>query len=1363
MKRILLILFCLVGLSLNAQVVKWGNATYTIGSVSGVSGSSNENVFIPSSPSDFTTGTSARANSIWAIQKDFDLTASNFTVPTGVMLVFDGGKIITTGSVVFDKTQIHANDKYAQIFNVGDLSGTVKGDVVVNWFGLVGDGVTDNRATFLKAAKLVNASGGTAYLYNDTDNVYAFSAAQHNSTNRTTPANIVITGDGTSWQGVPNEHGNPKIKMLGHNFSGSEIFAFWKTDGASIRGIDLIGERDEHTLSGVGNPDERNHLIVVGSDAMNVTIENCSITKAEADGIWFANDNNFSNPHNTLAYTQGNINESDGAILVDDQYMYSNSLFSLTTAEMVEQGKFMLVGDAFGTTFKPKIFFAAYYDGVGTYVGKSERLYWYESVRIPDGASQVRIIIPYTTVSHVIRVTTPYISEGTVIRNNIIAFNKRDGISNPGQFSIIEYNQIYNTGTKSPGLGINLEDGYHVIRNNTIRYNTFRDNYNGDISVKGAEHNTIAFNEHAQNDTYNFITDENGVGGVNAERGRYTKLIGSRFYNRSVTLGRGVIAQNLTMIDGQVQIYGKESAIDGGEFHNVWFKNNNAPEQLEGRSHIRNATLYYDEPLRNPVFSFRGDAVIENVLIDFKNSFLFEVDPANGKPTFNLETSLNGLTYERGYIDNLNIINFEVADSFKFSQGFNWYWSDIRNLHSSIPLQLLYGKQEDAHLGNITVPRFRIRPRDFSATGSNIVNLTIDNLNIHTDHVDYTSFTAYPLETEKHDFNLIVNGGEINVITGISRIINLQNTGTKVFNNLKFNAADPITLDLHLLASGGGITFNNCPFSSNITVKLRAQDRIIKADGSVIKGSDTYVADYNTVADLPDTHDSPINYAMVVNDTASNNLGLHAIVDGAWKLIYHNSDPKIPVYRSEINEINLDSPDIEDGLAFVNGGDGTSVNAATYLSNYIPVKKGDRLGRINFQTYRFYDENKVAIPRADAAYGGSNNNDDINITDDKVAFVRWTGNIADKGITDMVVKEYNKASGAEPSGWANYGTWVKSKFYTFKENGEIFPSTTNSIFDYRYGDYTTGYTSTGTVASNVGSTGFLKVDPNTAYSHNYTGNLNVSFWNESNTFISGLVGKKFVSPATAAYVNVQLPRTIPDVKDVQVVQGSNANNASYNAYKIDSNLGNGIEVCLIGDSIGTEDDSYATASSYASVASNALGVSTLHNLSVSGKSMNNFATNINTGAQNLPSTSDLYIIALGTNDFGYNRPIGTLNVGSDPGNFYGSINDIVTDIETANPSAKIVFLTPIKRSNGETANATGNILKDYADAIVKYAITNGHGYLDLFNKSGIDPYRSHFNTAYFVSADGLHPNNEGHRIFMYPLVVKFLQTQINKL
>lgn len=212
----------------------------------------------------------------------------------------------------------------------------------------------------------------------------------------------------------------------------------------------------------------------------------------------------------------------------------------------------------------------------------------------------------------------------------------------------------------------------------------------------------------------------------------------------------------------------------------------------------------------------------------------------------------------------------------------------------------------------------------------------------------------------------------------------------------------------------------------------------------------------------------------------------------------------------------------------------------------------------------------------------------------------------------------------------------------------------------------------------------------------------------------------------------------------------------------------------------------------------------LPHLSVVNKGFNGWtATDVAREINNLGlSRADLYTVFLGTNDWWRGTPIGLADdYKNKTGNttLYGSFRTIIDKIRELNPDATIMLITPMQRVDfvyiadmknnafGSYRAKNGQLLKEFADAILEIGEYENLEVIDLYNESGMthenlvrfkrlkDPltgeYRNYpypdfidmpFNPetdaypyprdAVHMTYDGLHPSDEGYEIITRMLV-----------
>lgn len=145
--------------------------------------------------------------------------------------------------------------------------------------------------------------------------------------------------------------------------------------------------------------------------------------------------------------------------------------------------------------------------------------------------------------------------------------------------------------------------------------------------------------------------------------------------------------------------------------------------------------------------------------------------------------------------------------------------------------------------------------------------------------------------------------------------------------------------------------------------------------------------------------------------------------------------------------------------------------------------------------------------------------------------------------------------------------------------------------------------------------------------------------------------------------------------------------------------------------------------------------------------------------ETIPTDADIVTIFGGTNDWGNNATLGTID---DTGKetFYGAYKHILEWLAINRPNAKVMTMTPLKRYfrgggttwvNAQTTpNNKGNLLQDYVRAVKEVSDLYAVPCVDLHNDSGLNPVLEIVRTKFM--GDGLHPTAEGNKR-MYPIIL----------
>ena len=145
--------------------------------------------------------------------------------------------------------------------------------------------------------------------------------------------------------------------------------------------------------------------------------------------------------------------------------------------------------------------------------------------------------------------------------------------------------------------------------------------------------------------------------------------------------------------------------------------------------------------------------------------------------------------------------------------------------------------------------------------------------------------------------------------------------------------------------------------------------------------------------------------------------------------------------------------------------------------------------------------------------------------------------------------------------------------------------------------------------------------------------------------------------------------------------------------------------------------------------------------------------------ETIPTDADIVAIFGGTNDWGNNATLGTID-DTGTSTFYGAYKHILEWLAINRPNAKVITMTPLKRYfrgggttwvNAQTTrNSKGQLLQDYVKAVKDVSDLYAVPCVDLHNDSGLNPVLEIVRTKFM--GDGLHPTAEGNKR-MYPIIL----------
>ena len=191
----------------------------------------------------------------------------------------------------------------------------------------------------------------------------------------------------------------------------------------------------------------------------------------------------------------------------------------------------------------------------------------------------------------------------------------------------------------------------------------------------------------------------------------------------------------------------------------------------------------------------------------------------------------------------------------------------------------------------------------------------------------------------------------------------------------------------------------------------------------------------------------------------------------------------------------------------------------------------------------------------------------------------------------------------------------------------------------------------------------------------------------------------------------------------------------------------GVTATFVGDSITNGATLKSGEPIYWQLVQTALGFGNTIGMGVNGSC---YSTKSDFGMEHEPlptryqkiTQTDLIFLALGTNDFGRNTPMGSIEDQEDI-SFYGAVNFILNELEKQCPDSRVILMTPIIRYD-KTQNALGLKLQDYIDAIKAVGAKRGLPVVDMYNLTGTKLPSG-------VFTDTVHPDKLGHQVLAMAL------------
>lgn len=333
--------------------------------------------------------------------------------------------------------------------------------------------------------------------------------------------------------------------------------------------------------------------------------------------------------------TQGFIDTS-GTITANTGYYYSD------IRELPDPHEwFSLASNAMASVdllhFK---YWVLYYDSSNNFLGKSKSLIPYERYQprvYKDGRAEVakyRILVESNGTninSFFYFVNSRSYALGNTYENVEIAYNRRQGASNPGiDFAFINC-WIHDTGGAEPQYGIDVEDDHKHPMGWKIIGCHFWNNANGDIILKGASNGLIQGNFFKQ-DSWNLrIGDDQKGNAISTGYSRKITITENFFEHKIIGLDIGTIFSNNQLFYSDIYANAGGSLISNNIFENGSVNDGSASNSFNSESAGGSSMNFVNDNIFKISDNWGNRAFIDeaNSIVWKNNTYLFNDKTSN--------------------------------------------------------------------------------------------------------------------------------------------------------------------------------------------------------------------------------------------------------------------------------------------------------------------------------------------------------------------------------------------------------------------------------------------------------------------------------------------------------------------------------------------------------------------------------------------------------------------------------------------------------------------------------------------------------------------------------------------------------------
>jgi len=333
--------------------------------------------------------------------------------------------------------------------------------------------------------------------------------------------------------------------------------------------------------------------ILTSGNCENIVIDGLRFEYLCGDG--YAISPAFNYAGGELSFESGGLDASGNDVLYADTLR--TPLTGITNALYSELGYIMVQAGSYSSYDGEGQYSVYYYDNLNNFISKEEKVWMFEKIPIPFGATQVRCVFFQSKLTYTdnngdeqplrFQLRPTAITDGLFIKNNKIRYVARNGISiTGGQNIIIENNTIEDTrGEPVLNSGIDIEDGYRINRHIVIRNNRLKNNGLYDIAIQRSHNVLIEGNHFLQ-----AVDQQTGYIRVTTDSADLI-CTNNVFFGGSVFLSGEIECHSNIYRDSLLEVF-------GGKIHNETLYNSSIRVQPSTETILKNLTIINEDVKR---------------------------------------------------------------------------------------------------------------------------------------------------------------------------------------------------------------------------------------------------------------------------------------------------------------------------------------------------------------------------------------------------------------------------------------------------------------------------------------------------------------------------------------------------------------------------------------------------------------------------------------------------------------------------------------------------------------------------------------------------------------------------------------------